>query len=159
MRVVTSFISILDSRGNDMKLSELVGRHKLDAVDFETQELKTYDDEFQQCNVIRFRLDGKCYVALENPEDGYRSSMDELIESPSAIMKNTFMPIKVVSVHRKNSKLNDYGKDDDILELISIETGDVILQVGTDNQDEWYPTFVSYFSAEALTKAINASSN
>lgn len=121
---------------------ELCGEHLLDAVDTSNEQVKTWGDEFENCEVLRFRLDGKVYTATEDPSDGYRSSMRtfEVSESP---MKNTFEPIRVLARHRTEGS---YGCSDDVLELLDIKTARVILEVGTHNTHDYYPSFVASFN-------------
>ena len=130
-----------------MELQDLVGEHLLDAVDCsDEQVMEQWGDGFEQCQVMRFRLDGKCYTAIENPEDGYRSTMREISVSDTANMKNVFPPVKVVA--RYCDKDEDYTND--ILELIDVQTGKMILEVGTRNTDDYYPWFVANFYLEDM---------
>ena len=131
-----------------MELKELVGEHMLDAVDFSDEQVKTWGDQFEACQVMRFRLDGKVYVAVEDPSDGYRSCMNDLAVADDATMKNTFSPVKVIGRHREKG---NYGEADDVLELIDAGTGNLALEVGTVNTDDYYPCFVAAFHPEALT--------
>jgi len=131
-----------------MELKELVGEHMLDAVDFSDEQVKTWGDQFEACQVMRFRLDGKVYVAVEDPSDGYRSCMNDLAVADDATMKNTFSPVKVIGRHREEGK---YDNADDVLELIDAGTGKLALEVGTNNTDDYYPCFVAAFHPEALT--------
>lgn len=132
-----------------MELKDLVGEHILDAVDFCEEQVKNYyGDGFDNCSVIRFRLDGNVYIASEDPDDGYRSSMRDLVVGYFE-MKNIFPPIKVVGVHRKKG---DRREVDDILELIVLETGKVVIEVGTENLDDYYPSFVANFDPTAMQK-------
>lgn len=130
-----------------MELKDLVGEHMLDAVDFSTERLPTYGDNLEDCNVMRFRLDGVVYVAIEDPDDGYRSSMKELTIDGMASMTNTFPPVKVIGRFRAE---NDSYGGADVLELIDAVTGKAIVEVGTDNSDDYYPWFVSNFTPEAM---------
>lgn len=132
-----------------MELRDLVGKHLLDAVDFTDEKVKRWGEEFDDCQVCRFRLDGIVYMAVEDPSDGYRSSMDELVIDEAATMKNTFGPVEVFARHRDKED-SDYGSVDDVLELIDITTGQVILEVGTNCVDDYYPYFVARFSPEAM---------
>lgn len=133
-----------------MELKDLVGEHLLDAVDRDNTEVRRYDDVFDSCDVIRFRLDGVVYMAVEDPNDGYRSSMRS-IESGDWPMTNTFPPVRVVGRHVTKG---EYGGEDDILELIDVVTGKPVLRVGTDNLDDYYPGFVCFFDPTAM--ATNA---
>lgn len=129
-------------------LDSLIGLHVLDAVDTDTTKVKKWSDSFEDANMIRFRLDGKVYTAVEDPSDGYRSSMEKLFVSGAA-MKNTFLGCKVLA--RKKGR-SDYHEND-TLEFIDVVTGKVVLEVGTDNHDDYYPCFVSSFMPENM--AVN----
>jgi len=134
-----------------MELKDLVGEHLLDAVDFSDEQVKTWGDSFESCQVMRFRLDGKCYIATENPDDGYRSSMNELAVSDDAEMKNVFEPLKVSGRHRTKGQ---YGDEDDVLELIDAVTGKTVIEVGTCSIDDYYPGFVASFHPEAMAHNV-----
>ena len=130
-----------------MELKDLAGEHMLDAVDFSSEQVKNWGDQFDACNVIRFRLDSKVYTAIEDPSDGYRSSMRELAVGDWP-MFNVFQPVRVVGRHRTLSK---YGCSSDVLELIDSGTGKTVIEVGTDNDDDYYPRFVANFQPENMT--------
>jgi len=127
-----------------MELKDLTGEHVLDAVDFE----QVYDDYYENSQVCRFRLDGITYVVIEDPKDGYRSSMKEIRIEENANMINTFPPVKVVGRYRTKGK---YGSRDDILELIDVETGKTVLEVGTKSIDDYYQGFVASFKPENMS--------
>ncbi len=131
-------------------LDSLLGGHMLDAVDMFTESVKeSYGDYFKDCEHIRFRLNGTIYTAIEDPSDGYRSCMESLIVTPDVEMKNVFPAIQVVG----HKKANGYGTND-TLELIDAVTGKVVLEVGTDNSDDYYPSFVAAFFPQNM--ATNA---
>lgn len=135
-----------------IELQALAGEHLLDAVDFSTEDVPRWYDasDFEHCQVMRFRLDGKVYTAIEDPSDGYRSSMRELIVS-NAEMKNTFAPVRVIGRHRTEE--DEFGLKGDVLELIDATTGHVVIEVGTEKAYDYYPWFVAAFHPEAM--AIN----
>jgi hypothetical protein len=132
-----------------MILEDLVGPHNLGGVDFDTEQVETWGGHFEPCGVCRFMLDGVVYVAMEDPEDGYRSSMRELTITTSPI-KNAFGPILVTGRMQPDSKF----EKNNVLELIDAATDKVVLSVGTANTDDYYPRFVSDFQPEHM--AINA---
>lgn len=135
----------------DVEFQELIGEHLLDAVDTVTESFETWGGHFENCEVINFRLDGKVYSAAEDPSDGYRSSMRFLRETDAA-MKNVFPAVRVLARHRTKGS---YGDADDVLELVDLVTGKVVLEVGTSNHDDYYPSFVACFSPENMaTNAI-----
>lgn len=130
-----------------MELKDLIGRHMLDAVDFTNAMIKGWLDEYEDCEVCRFRLDGTTYVAVEDPDDGYRSSMRELLVDENATMSNVFPAIEIEAVYR-----DKYGDHDgaDILMLVDVVTGKTVLEIGTDNTDDYYPFFVSDFQPQNM---------
>lgn len=128
-------------------LSDLVGNGILDAVDFGTEGHKRWTDELEDCQVCRFRLNGTTYLAVEDPNDGYRSGLEKLIVQEGAKLANIFPAIEVLGVHR--TKRGDY-RECDIIELIDMITGKVVLEIGTDNTDDYYPSFVASFSPENM---------
>ncbi|WP_024898834.1 hypothetical protein [Brucella rhizosphaerae] len=130
-----------------MELKDLIGRHMLDAVDFTNAMIKGWLDEYEDCEVCRFRLDGTTYVAVEDPDDGYRSSMRELLVDENATMSNVFPAIEVEAAYR-----DKYGDHDgaDILMLVDVVTGKTVLEIGTDNTDDYYPFFVSDFQPQNM---------
>lgn len=125
-----------------MELQELTGKHTLDAVDFSQESRKRWTDEYEDCQVCRFRINGTVYAAVEDPDDGYRSSMRDLFVDKEAKLQNVFPPIEVVGVYRTKGS---YGYQDAILELIDLTTGKVVLEVGTASCDDYYPSFVASF--------------
>ncbi|WP_333899610.1 hypothetical protein [Agrobacterium pusense] len=134
------------------ELTDLIGKRRLDAVDFDNEQVKEiYGDEYEDCSVCRFRLDGVVYIAIEDPNDGYRSSMRNLTVANDATMKNVFPPVDVLGRHRTEGA---YGNADDVLELVDMITGKVVLEVGTDDVDDYYPGFVASFHPENM--ATNA---
>ena len=130
-----------------MELQELVGEHLFDAIDFSNEQVATWGEQFEDCQVVRFRLDGVCYTAIENPDDGYRSSMKDLFVETDAAMMNVFPPLQVIGRYRTEG---EYGEEDDVLELIDAVTGKVVLEVGTHNIADYYPGFVAVFHPEAM---------
>lgn len=119
-----------------MELKDLVGKHTLDAVDFSS--FLDYDED---CMIMRFRLDGKTYVAKEDPEDRTCSSMKSIIISEDEIT-NTFSPVEVIGVYDE--------KGDDILRLVDSVTGEIVLMVGTEDPRGWYPGFIAVFNPENM---------
>lgn len=128
-----------------MELSELIGQHKLTGVDFAVESVEHYG-ELQDCNVVNFALDGTTYTVVEDPSDGYRSAMREIKVSAFKIT-NKFKAVKVVATMRKSQ---GYSDDYDILDLIDVVTGKIVLSVGTDHRDSYYPSFVSDWQPENL---------
>lgn len=129
-----------------MELKELVGKHYLSGFDTATE--KAVDLWHEAFEVVRFVLDGKTYKAIENPSDGYRSYLQDLIVTDE-IISNTFPPQEVIGKMKENG---DYSVNDTI-QFIDVVTGKIVLEVGTDNTDDYYPFCVMNWHPENL--AIN----
>jgi hypothetical protein len=127
-----------------VELDSLCGEHKLSGVDFSSERVERYGS-FEDCSVMRFRLDGKVYTAVEDPSDGYRSCMDRIFVERCKI-NNSFSPVRVV-VRKKPD--HNYNRND-TLEMIDIKTGKTVLEVGTDAADDYYPSFVASFWPENM---------
>ena len=123
-----------------MELKDLVGMHKLSGVDFENVKIDKYGN-FEDAQMMRFKLDNIIYVATEDPSDGYRSSMRDIIVSKDKI-KNKFKSIEVVGIYDDD--------DNDILKLVNVKNGKTIVTVGTDHSDSYYPYFIANFNPENI---------
>lgn len=123
----------------DFKL--LVGKKKLSGVDVTSQSVNGED-----VTSVVFILDKVKYKVIEDLNDGYRSSAcsPEIVRDK---VKNSFPSVDVLCRHK--TKGYNIGEDD-ILELLSLKTGQTILEIGTHNIDDYYPSFVCNFSAEAI---------
>lgn len=130
-----------------VEFSELVGKHMLSGVDRLSGDLpsqwSTSGSYYGES--ISFTLDGITYTAREDDSDGYRSSMRDLLVTQGPV-QNRFEPEEVVGVLRDRC---DYGSAD-VLQFVSTATGKVVLEVGTDNNDDYYPSFVAAWSPENL---------
>jgi hypothetical protein len=128
-----------------MELEDLVGKHILSGVDEDSKSIERYGS-LENCNVINFVLDGTTYSATEDPEDGYRSSMDEIIVSDFTV-KNSFAGIEVLGIMRGTT---DYSKND-VIDFFDTKNGKLVLSVGTENTDDYYPSFVASFVPENMS--------
>ena len=124
-------------------LSSLVGERLLSGVDLGSDDVPHpyYDNETHHVEVMRFVLDGVTYEAAEDPSDGYRSSMACWIVTQKAV-RNTFAPVRVVGRWRTKG---EYGGKDEVLELIDQANGKTILMIGTENVDDYYPSFCAHW--------------
>src|SRR5262245_33814611 len=133
-----------------MQFEDLVGEHELSGVDF--GELPPVSGvRWEAANSMTFVLDGRAFLATEDPSDGYRSCLAEFIEVPDTV-KNRFQPCRVLARYRTEGS---YGTDD-VLECIDLVTGKVVLEVGTSNAYDYYTSYVAKFKPENM--AINQSS-
>lgn len=138
--------------------SDLVGERILTGVSEGEVRHKPYEWSGEEvANTITFVLDGVAYTAQEDPSDGYRSYLGELYVGGECA--NRFDAVRVSArtvTSRTTTTANGYSWTTvvDLLELVDVETGKVVLEVGTDNSDDYYPSFVASFMPEHM--AINA---
>lgn len=127
--------------GTATTLEALVGEHVLTGVDFQTiPGTGPYNED---ASSMTFVLDGVAYMVVEDPADGYRSIMSEIVVLPDGTaVANTFEPCHVVA--------RMTGADSGILECVDVETGKVVLECGTDNMDDYYPSYVASFTPENM---------
>lgn len=129
----------------NVEFSTLVGEFILDGVDRDTTALLDSDED---SNIIRFRLNGVTYCALENPHDGYRSSMRSFCTSDVEI-KNRFTLVRVIGALSKGEERDD--EEGNLLVLTDAITGKKVLEVGTRLGDSYYPSFVDFFDPTAMS--------
>lgn len=95
-------------------------------------------------NGVSFRLDDTVYTVYENPDDGYRSyaydgvEVEDLSKSSKKLKDFT---IKVIAKQDENP-------DRDILQLVSVKSGNIIFEIGTDGSCDYYPNFVYRWSPD-----------
>lgn len=130
----------------NIELESLVGDHELSGAFFDMVSEKPYEHAGRtvECQVLRFRLDGKDYEAIENPDDGYRNELKEVRESETA-PQLLFAPIKVSGAMKTAGA---YGGKDCILQFISARSGKPVLEIGTADIDDYYPGFVAIFAPD-----------
>ena len=121
-------------------LEDLLGKRILTGVGESTGKIVDYCGDEVNSDRISFILDGVTYTAIEDPSDGYRSAMKELIVGGE--VKNTFPPCEVLC---RKAPDNEYVKND-ALQMIDTTTGKVVLTVGTQNFDDYYPSFWAEFN-------------
>lgn len=133
-------------------LQTLVGEHELSGVDFDTIQVPRWynSDDTEPAEAIRFILDGITYEAVEDPCDGYRNSMEGCYVTSTPV-KNTFAPVKVIGRWRTEGQ---YSGTDEVLELIDAANGNVILEAGTLNVSDYYPSFKASWHPQLM--AVNA---
>lgn len=111
----------------------LCGEHIFSGVELTSERIKTYWTE-EDCNVILFTLDGITYKLVENPDDGYRSYCGD-IEISDVAPKYNFQGIRVICSMMEDGH---YEKNDCIV-LRDCENGEIVLEAGTMNYDDYYP--------------------
>lgn len=101
----------------------------------------------------QFKLDGVIYEALEDPSDGYRSYMSTVVAATSTAGIFFPNPIDVVYVVEDKSQPQGNDSPNEGYKLVSILTGHVWLEFGTEYGDSYYPSFYfRYTPAEGTTR-------
>jgi hypothetical protein len=87
--------------------------------------------KYYGANCNQFKLGSRVYEAIEDPDDGYRSCMRELVlvDKPQGIFSR--QAIATVFVREQNY----------LYEIVDVKDGYVWLTFGTDSYDDYYPCF------------------
>ena len=109
------------------------------------QEQGNYD----VANTMTIVLDGQTLTFVEDPDDGYRSYMKEIRVGGPGDCTNTFPPVECSVDWGKGE--STYGESE-IVALTVKATGKVVVEVGTDNTDDYYPWCVQRFDPTAMAK-------
>jgi hypothetical protein len=129
------------------ELKDLTGVHWLSGVDLsEEMYPEQYSGKPASTEVMRFVLDGVTFRVVEDPNDGYRSSMREIGISLDKV-QNMFEPCEVYCAYKDNST----GQACDLLEMRSITSDQIVVIVGTQASDDYYPSFISTYLPENLS--------
>lgn len=124
-------------------LDQLVGPHKMRHTPT-TDVRHPFDSD---ANGIAFSLGDTVYLVFEDPSDGYRSHAGPLLSylgdfSALGCRTYNYCDLDVVCSMRAKGP-NPYDHDCEILEVRVASTGDLILEVGTENSDDYYPSFIA----------------
>jgi hypothetical protein len=129
-----------------LELKDLVGKHVLTGCQYGTMT-ETYNWGEETSNTLDFILDGRVLSVIEDPDDGYRSSMRGIVENRDGlIITNTFEPCEVVGIAGT-------GIEADVIHFYDVVTGKVVISIGTLDIDSYYPCFIAEFNPENM--AIN----
>lgn len=130
-----------------VQLADLLGTHTLTAIGRAVEG----DDR----TAGYFTLDGFTYCVTEDPDDGYRSAMrDIVIVDPAEVDLVPIHPPIVVEVRSTHGGGEDEpcrGDDVHWIYFVNERTGLVVLECGTDNGDSYYPSFVWSWTPEGYT--------
>lgn len=134
-----------------MKLKDLVGIHLMTGIETGTIKINGWWYKSNNCNYVKFRLDNVTYMAVEDPEDGYRSCCNEL-EIVDEECKTKLPAILVECKMREDSNVTGWHKEkNDILEFYDAVNKQMFMAVGTGNIDDYYPYFVFEYTPELLS--------
>ncbi|HSN66735.1 MAG TPA: hypothetical protein VLS94_08845 [Fusibacter sp.] len=80
---------------------------------------------------FRVVFDGKSYELTEDESDGYRSYLNDVVETENKV-DNTFQEIEVYCIHKDDGYY-------DVVEVFDSSNNQLILTFGTQNCDDYYP--------------------
>lgn len=122
-----------------MKLKDFTGVGYLSGIDSLTVGLERDENTNRSANAYVFIWNGKSYTVYEDPDDGWRSYLGEITQTKIKV-RNTFPPQKVFGVAVK-----------EMLYLVNYDTQELLLELGTDHSDDWYPHVVMRWYPQNLT--------
>ena len=97
--------------------------------------------DFYGVNNESFALDGEVYTAVEDPDDGYRSCLDSVVQE-LGFMTMVFPRHRLGRVRLTACpERDDSGETVDGYCLTDVDTGHVWLEFGTYAWDDYYPCF------------------
>ena len=116
-----------------------------------------YDPYAEDKDAIALIIDDKYYITYTDPSDGYRSYGCFYETSfKDYKMLNKFPPQAVIAEYESwnyDDEEGYYHNEGDVLVLKDAVTGNVVLEVGTDHSDTYYPYSIFRWHPENL--AIN----
>lgn len=89
-------------------------------------------------------LNGEIWECVEDEDDGYRSALKEInhVNEQGKLIfhRRPFAYVKVVEMI--DAKIGEYNHNFNGYQLVDVEDQHVWLVMGTDNTDDYYPSFV-----------------
>ena len=145
-----------ETLGDTVALKDLCGLHELSGRgEMVLKSAETSDDD---AFVVVLRLDDTLYWFQEDPSDGYRSSLGVVKKlrgwpqdmPPSAFI--AFAPVLITLRIRTEPEPHRLGssQQDEVLYGLDERTGLVLFEVGTEDTDDWYPSFVHRWHPEGV---------
>ena len=130
-----------------MELKEFKGRHLLSGVEYSQHQKREGEEDWEDYgNDCLVCIDGVNYLIIEDLNDGYRSNMLDP-ETTDREIKNTFEEQEVFIKHREYGSYS--GDSADVMEIYSM-SGELILEVGTENIGDYYPGAIFGYHPENM---------
>lgn len=122
------------------------GKYLLSGVD----EYQSTNTLVENINGVVLILNGEKYIMAEDQCDGYRS-YGVIFKDEDVECINTFPPQEVII----ESKLTEIPGDfiSEVNEMMTIKNpfnNEVIIELGTENMDDWYPMGIFHYYPENL---------
>jgi len=119
----------------------------------------------EHADAILLQIDGIRYVIYNDPEDGWRStgrlyqvddSLNYIINEKyiKKLKTETLYPIpdeKVIVKYSDVTLNNHSGFSTEYYEFFNADTNQLILKIGTDDYDDWYPCCIFQYNPENLS--------
>lgn len=130
---------------NTVMLDDLVGDHIIDAVgEFVAKSPSGYGEDSR---VFMLRIDGVVHVFAEDVSDYARSSLERIDRVAGDEVDGhrvvPFPPMAVNFVKRP-------GEHHHTIAVIDERTNLGVLEIGTEDWDDYYPTFVAHWQPEGF---------
>lgn len=95
---------------------------------------------FYGTDCCQFKIGHYSYEVREDENDGYRSSMDDVIKVPKK--KQIFFPSPIARVRVQSVDVEDSDGSFSGFHLVDVKTDHIWLKFGTNDTDSYYPYFV-----------------
>jgi hypothetical protein len=95
----------------------------------------------------KFKIDDMVFEALEDPNDGYRSSLGAIIviDDNGIYHKQPLAKIKVIY---------DCTGEDVVHKFVDVDTGHIWLTIGTGDCGDYYPYFIFKYTPDKTRKSF-----
>jgi hypothetical protein len=127
---------VTEAKTAAQRLEELVGDHVLDFVPI--IDLRHPFDA--DATGALFGLDGFIYLVFEDPADGYRSNAAPILSFKGDLWELGDRWPEHITMWVVCSM---EGSGDGVLTMREIASGKVVFEVGTDNSDDYYPSYIA----------------
>lgn len=139
-------------RIDGVEFESLVGLHVLDG----RGEYVSCDSggplALMDARAVVLRIDGKLYRFAESPNDGYRSSLGTIdVIDPADVPPGSFVPFQAMAITIRRFHGKRPGSEyylDDVIVAVSEAHGMAVFVVGTENTDDYYPSFCSRWTPD-----------
>jgi hypothetical protein len=97
--------------------------------------------DFYGVDGFKFKIGNYIFEAKEDDNDGYRSGLGDVVEVTSGTFSS--QPLAKVKIEEVNSRIaiNHFNMDSGFV-LMDVNTHQILVAFGTDNEDDYYPCYV-----------------
>lgn len=132
----------------DINLRDIQGEFLLSGVGFGVVHSENVF-ESDDANTMTIILDDIPFTFVEDPDDGYRSTLDRVFIG--GWVDTTFPPIVVRVEYDENSQYGEFDNNQLLYGFdIKLHDKKPCFIVGTDNTDDYYPMYIANWNPENL---------